>query len=84
MRRITNPTSHGKQPLSLERLWDQLLSGQPELVRRAYDTLDTPDQEKILDHLQRMAREEGWQLEQRQSAQAALQALEDRPNPGGK
>jgi len=31
-----------------------------------------------------MARDEGWQPEQRLSAQAALQALEDQSNPGVK
>lgn len=60
----------------LEQLWDELLSRKPERVRAAYNSLDQPDQKTVLTHLQHMATEVGWQPEQRQSALAAIKALE--------
>ena len=63
----------------LETLWDNLLSRQPELVRAAFDSLNSPSQKIVLAHLQRMASETGWQLEQQASALAAIQILKN-PN----
>lgn len=60
---------------SLETLWDDLLSRQPELIRIAYTSLDATSQKTIFKHLQRMASEPDWHPEQRQSAQAALDVL---------
>jgi len=60
----------------LEQLWDELLSRKPERVRAAYNSLDLPGQKAVLTHLQHVATEVGWQPEQRQSALAAIQALE--------
>lgn len=59
----------------LEALWDNLLSSQPELVRAAFDSLDSPSQKTVLAHLQRMASDTGWQPEQQASALAAIQIL---------
>ena len=59
----------------IERLWDNLLSRQPERVRAAYESLSAEEQSGVLAHLQRMAEEEGWHAEQRLSARAALEAL---------
>jgi hypothetical protein len=58
-----------------EHLWDALLSRQPDLIRSAFTSLDASDQTKALAHLRRMATEEGWHPEQRQSALAAMAAL---------
>ncbi len=71
--------AHGKNHTkTLQALWDDLLSRQPERVKSAYDTLDPSEQQAVRLHLQRMANEEGWLLEQRVSAQAALCALQAR------
>ncbi len=59
----------------LEELWDALLSQDARLIRAAYDSLGTGDQDTVLAHLRRMANEPGWQEQQRISAQAALEAL---------
>jgi hypothetical protein len=63
-------------PEQLEALWIDLLSRQPELIREAFYSLDPSSQKTILAHLKRMVAEPGWQPEQRNSANAALRALE--------
>jgi hypothetical protein len=62
-------------PTNLEDLWNNLLSRQPELVCAEYAKLDNASQKLVLAHLVRMAKEAGWQPEQRDSARAALKAL---------
>ena len=61
----------------LEELWDALLSRQPEQVREMYNSLGAEEQKGVFAHLQRMATEEGWHVEQRTSAIAALAAIEE-------
>ena len=65
-------------PGYLEALWNDLLSREPERIRKTFYSLDPPSQGFVLDHLQRMLTESDWQPEQRLSAGAALQALEKR------
>jgi hypothetical protein len=62
----------------LEQLWSDLLSHQPELIQAAFDALDSASQKIVFSHLQCMANEPGWQPEQRDSALAALRALNNR------
>lgn len=62
-------------PLSIEDLWEALLSRQTGQVRSAFQTLDPEQQSAVMAHLQRMTQEAGWHPEQRNSAQAALEAL---------
>lgn len=62
---------------TLELLWDQLLSRQPEQIRAAYNRLSPDEQVYVLRHLGRMASEPGWHTEQVLSAQAAINALGD-------
>jgi hypothetical protein len=62
-------------PNDLEDLWNNLLSRQPELICTVFAKLDMPSQELVCAHLIRMAKEAGWQPEQRDSARAALKAL---------
>lgn len=66
-----------EQPRDLQDLWDQLLSGDADAVRVAFRTLGDSERKAVLEHLQRMTSEEGWQPEQVTSARAALQALLD-------
>jgi hypothetical protein len=60
----------------LDRLWENLLSRQPDLIRAAYASLAARDQKAVLAHLHRMVNDTGWQPEQQLSAKAALQALD--------
>jgi len=64
-------------PEQLELLWNALLSRQPELIRKAFESLDLTSRKNIIAHLQNMVNEPGWQPEQRISAKDALQALEN-------
>jgi len=59
----------------LEDLWDRLLSRQPEQARAAFARLAPTEQAAVRAHLTRMAQEDGWHPEQRQSALLALDAL---------
>lgn len=61
--------------MSLEQLWGNLLSREPVLVRQAYANLEKQEQEAVLAHLRKMAKEAGWHPEQRASAAAALEVL---------
>jgi len=65
-----------EKPDSLEKLWEDLLSRQPEKVRSAFSSLDKIEQAAVLTHLRRMVSEGAWQPEQRASARAALRTLD--------
>ena len=60
----------------LESLWDNLLSREPERIQGQWRDLAAEEREAIFAHLKRMVSEEGWAPAQRQSAQAALDALD--------
>jgi hypothetical protein len=60
---------------SLENLWEQLLSRQPERARAVFFSLAPEQQAAVLDHLKRMVTEAGWHPEQRISAEAALESI---------
>jgi len=59
-----------------ERFWAEILSADSAHVRQAFARLAPDERHRVLDHLRRMADEEGWQPGQRQRAQAALAELE--------
>ena len=61
---------------SAEQFWENILSRNPEQILEAFRSLDDPSRLTVLNHLRDMASEEGWQSEQRLSAQAALDAIE--------
>lgn len=61
----------------LEKFWDDMLSQDPQKITEVFKPLDKHDRQVVLDHLNRMLNEVGWHSEQRDSAQAALKALED-------
>ena len=67
----------------LEGLWDNLLSRDPERIRRQWRELSAEEQRAVLAHLERMVSEEGWLPMQRESARAALDALRAGSPPGG-
>lgn len=58
-----------------EDIWGMLLSRQPVMIEKAFASLESEQQNVVLDHLQRMVTEPGWQPEQRVSAQAALDTI---------
>lgn len=60
----------------LESLWDRLLSREPVLIQSAFTALPANEQAAVLQHLRRMAVEDGWHPEQRLSAEAALHAIQ--------
>ena len=59
----------------LEKLWSEILSGNEKIIRTVFERLDPDGRKTVLDHLRKMASEEGWQIQQRQSAQVALNVL---------
>lgn len=61
----------------LERLWDRLLSREPDKILEAFRELERSERVPILAHLQRMASEPDWHKEQKTSALAAIEALKD-------
>lgn len=65
---------NGNQDL-YEDIWGMLLSRQPVMIEKAFASLESEQQNVVLDHLQRMVTEPGWQPEQRVSAQAALDTI---------
>ena len=77
MSKASRQPGYSGRSLSLELLWDEILSRQPDTIRSAFSRLDPGDQQAVLAHLKRMASEDGWQAEQRTSATVAMQVLED-------
>ena len=61
--------------MSIEQIWESLLSREPGTVRQTFATLDKQEQAAVLAHLRKMVSEPGWHPEQRVSANAALEAL---------
>lgn len=59
----------------LEETWGALLSRDRVEVLRAYHALDPQSRLLVLNHLTKMATEEGWHAEQARSAQSALDAI---------
>ena len=64
-----------------EDFWAEILSADPKRVRSAFDRLSADDARLVQAHLLRMSNEAGWHPLQRDSARAALQALEARSAP---
>jgi len=61
--------------MDLETLWEHLLSRNAKLVKEAFSELADKERESVLVHLERMAEEPGWHVEQRRSARTALRFL---------
>jgi len=64
----------------IEQVWDDLLSRQKEKILPAFTNLSKSNKQSVLGHLERMIKENGWQVEQRQSARIALEILKKLPN----
>ena len=61
--------------LFLEQAWDDLLSRDPEKIKRRFGLLDRDSQLTVENHLRNMISEDGWHPEQVLSAQAALDVI---------
>ena len=59
----------------LERIWNGVLSKDPDTIQKTYRSLDKASKSVILQHLERMVTEEGWVEAQAAAAQAALTAI---------
>lgn len=59
----------------IEQFWDRVLSRDAAEIRAACVDLSPEELARLLDHLTEMVHGEGWHLEQRISARAALDAL---------
>jgi hypothetical protein len=60
----------------LEKLWGDLLSREPDLVKNAFEKLDHVNRKNVINHLKTMIRETGWHKEQKKSARAALNIID--------
>ena len=63
--------------LSVEQLWDNLLSREIEKIKSSFQHLNQSVRIAVIEHLNRMTIEDGWHLEQKKSAQIALQAIKE-------
>jgi hypothetical protein len=66
----------------LEEIWDDILSRRPARIKRRFDLLEIASRKEVIQHLNRMVSEEGWQEPQVISAKAALDALKDLDQAG--
>jgi hypothetical protein len=64
----------GKQ--SIELIWDKLLSRDPQIIISVFNHLNQSEKNTVLEHLRKMNSEAGWLPVQKESAEAALQAIE--------
>ena len=61
---------------SLDQFWAKILSGDPAQIRAVWETLSAEERAEVRRHLGRMRTEPGWHASQRESADAALQAID--------
>jgi hypothetical protein len=65
------------KPLSIDQLWDHILSRDPRLITSVFKHLTHSEQASVMEHLQKMVAENGWLPVQKESAQAALQVIDE-------
>jgi hypothetical protein len=58
-----------------EDIWGMLLSREVAMIEKAFSSLESDQKKAVLDHLDKMVTEPGWQPEQRVSAQIALDTI---------
>jgi hypothetical protein len=71
-------STDSSEPLAI--FWDAILSREPERILSVFQILDMATRKAVIVHLQRMISEEGWQAEQRISAQVALDVVQAPPS----
>ena len=60
---------------SIEKMWEEILSRDPDRIRIAYNSLTSEEKIQIFDHLKKMAHESGWHQEQKLSAESAIKEI---------
>jgi hypothetical protein len=60
---------------SLDQFWVIILSGDQAQIRPVWETLSADERAGVRQHLGRMRTETGWHASQRETAEAALQAI---------
>jgi hypothetical protein len=63
--------------MNIEEVWEALLSENPAAIRKLWMDLTDDEALAVLEHLKRMASEEGWQPAQKQAAETALRVIRD-------
>jgi len=58
-----------------DNLWEDILSRDQEIIRKAYLRVSRNDQTAIKNHLQEMCGESDWHPQQKMSAEIALSAI---------
>ena len=61
--------------LSIELLWDSLLSREPVKINSTFQHLNQSERNAVIEHLNRMTTEDSWHPEQKNSALIALQII---------
>ena len=59
----------------LEKMWDDLLSREPDIVTDAFQKIDHENRINVIKHLETMVNEKGWHIEQKKSARIALKVI---------
>jgi hypothetical protein len=59
----------------VEIFWNEILSRNPLQIKAAFEQLSDQERQDVFNHLKKMSREEGWQPEQKISADAALDVI---------
>ncbi len=59
----------------LDKIWGDLLSRDPVLIRKTFARISKTDQANVCRHLKKMVIEEGWHAEQKKSAKVALDVV---------
>jgi hypothetical protein len=62
-------------PEKFFNVWEMILSRQPEIIKKIFDSLDDEEKNSVMDHLLKMKSGSGWQPGQRESARTALDAI---------
>ncbi len=63
-----------------EHLWSKLLSRNDEEIKSTFNALNAHEKRYVIDHLKKMASEDGWHPEQIRSALHARSVLEPENN----
>jgi hypothetical protein len=59
----------------IEKFWDDILSRDPLRIKAAYEPLSDQERHEVFDHLKKMSSDNGWPLEQKASADTALDVI---------
>lgn len=59
----------------IEKFWEEIFSRDPLRIKDAFATLSDQEQHEVYDHLKKMSCGDGWHLEQKVSADSALNVI---------